>query len=345
MRESVEPLSVEHPAAPVLRREWKLEGDRRITNCRACGAGDLTRGFEVREAGDEFRWLRCTSCGSLVLDLLPTVDDLSAVHGEGTYHGAGRRKFVRAIEGLVGGFRNARARWVARNTVPGGRILDVGCGRGQMVRALAGWGFQGAATEISYSAAQQVREVPAIEVRIGSEAIASWPPASFDAVCFFHTLEHMDDPRAALAHAYRLLDMDGQLFVEVPLLSPLARAFGARWFHLDCPRHLVQFTRQGLACAAARAGFRVAEQRSFSVEFSPASLFLSCWKCLFPTSNLYAHSQVTAPSAVRRVWSTVIILMGAGLFLVPAMLVAVLGQGDVLRARLIREDHAGGARS
>jgi SAM-dependent methyltransferase len=310
-----------------------------VEQCRACG-GDLGLGFRVPAEGEERAVLVCRSCASLTLDLVPSADDLSASHAAGSYHGAGRRKFVATIEGAVRRFRDARARWVARNTVAGGRILDVGCGRGRMVQTLGSWGFQVAATEISDGAAAQVREVPGVVVRVGPEALTSWPPASFDAVCFFHSLEHMSDPRRVLADAYRLLDAGGQLFVEVPLLSPLARAFGGHWFHLDCPRHLVHFTRQGLSSAAAEAGFLLAESRSFSLEFSPASLFLSCWKRLFPHSELYAHSQITAPSTVRRVWSSAVILTGAGLFLIPAALLALLGQGDVLRVRLVRQTDA-----
>src|SRR6185503_16632143 len=44
----------------------------------------------------------------------------------------------------------------------------------------------------------------------------------------------------------------------VPNIESLsARVFGRDWFHLDAPRHMVNFTRHSLQVALERAGFRV----------------------------------------------------------------------------------------
>ena len=64
---------------------------------------------------------------------------------------------------------------------------------------------------------------------------------------FWHSLEHLREPGAALAHAARLLAPGGVLVVAVPNAGSVqARLFGDRWFALDIPRHLVHLPAPAL---------------------------------------------------------------------------------------------------
>jgi hypothetical protein len=89
----------------------------------------------------------------------------------------------------------------------------------------------------------------------------------------FHVLEHLPDPREALAYAGGLLKPGGSLILQVPNAASFqARLFGPRWYGLDVPRHLINFTPQSLVLLLEQAGFSGKVVRRFSVRDNPASL-------------------------------------------------------------------------
>jgi len=88
----------------------------------------------------------------------------------------------------------------------------------------------------------------------------------FDCITLWHSLEHVRDPSAILRDCKKILKPGGVLLIAVPDAGGLeARTFGARWFHLDVPRHLFHFTRKSLASVLRAAGF--AGLRSWHQEF------------------------------------------------------------------------------
>jgi SAM-dependent methyltransferase len=118
---------------------------------------------------------------------------------------------------------------------PPGRILDVGAGDGALLDALARTGREAVGVE-RRSTRPDVVEADLTEMK------GSWA-----AVVFWHSLEHLPDPAAALEHAAALLAPGGVLVVAVPNAASIqARAFGDRWFALDLPRHLVHITAAAL---------------------------------------------------------------------------------------------------
>jgi hypothetical protein len=78
------------------------------------------------------------------------------------------------------------------------------------------------------------------------------------AVVFWHSLEHLPEPGAAIDQAARLLGPGGVAVVAAPNTESLqARAFGDRWLHLDLPRHLVHLSAQALLDRLRAAGFEI----------------------------------------------------------------------------------------
>lgn len=286
----------------------------------------------VTRGGAEHRYLRCTQCSSLNLAYVPAFEEIEVQHA-GRYHGAAREKFPAVIERALELLEGRRARWIARFLLPGARVLDVGCGRGVMAAALQRAGFDVSVTELNPSSAAGAVGRGVRQVYTGPDALASFAPGSLDAVSMFHSLEHFDDAAGTVARLAALLRPGGQFFVEVPLLSKLARRFGASWFHLDPPRHTVLFTDDGLGRAMAAARLRLRETHRFSLEFSAPSLALSVLGLRLGSDGLYASAHVTSPGWFRRVCAAALLLAGSGAALLPAAVLATTGAGDVLRAR------------
>ncbi len=252
-----------------------------VPSCAVCGAEPS----ETLHDGLAGRWrlVRCTGCGTARLNPRPADDEIPALYGEGYYTHepprtasppralrAGRNAHLNARLGYalepaspVGRLAGrlvpplaAMAERSVRSLPPGGRLLDVGCGNGLFVAeaGLAGWEASGIDPDAAAVAAGRHAGLDLTTESIAERAQRE--PAAFAAVTLSHSIEHVPDPVAVLRAAHDLLRPGGRVWLATPNLGAWGhRRFGARWLHLDPPRHLVLFDAPALATALVRAGF------------------------------------------------------------------------------------------
>jgi SAM-dependent methyltransferase len=152
---------------------------------------------------------------------------------------------------------------------PPGRLLDVGCGTGDLAAIFGRRGWSVAGIEPSRAAAEHARAI-GVEAVAGTLADAPWEDGEFDAILFNHSLEHIDDPAQAVAAAARLLRPGGLLAIAVPNFGSWhRRLFGSAWFQLDLPRHLQHFDRDSLSTLVEAANLRPVEITAASMRPSP----------------------------------------------------------------------------
>ena len=145
---------------------------------------------------------------------------------------------------------------------PGGRLLEVGCGTGDLLAGARDLGWTVTGVDFD-AAAVAVARRRGLSVREGDLAAQGFADGSFDAVTMFHLIEHVPDPRALLAECRRVLAPGGRLVVATPNpRSRCHRRFGVSWMGLDPPRHLHLFPPGTLRREAERAGFRAEEVRT-----------------------------------------------------------------------------------
>jgi ubiquinone/menaquinone biosynthesis C-methylase UbiE len=163
-----------------------------------------------------------------------------------------------------GGVSELKARQVAMLAPgPGVRILDAGCGRGEVLlacaragAAVAGVDYAAAAVEISR---RTLADVPGAQVVRGSVDALPWPDASFDRVLCADVVEHLDPDQAdrALAEFRRVLAPGGFLLVHT---APNRLFRTVTW-----PLARLVLRAAGFAANADRLDFWLEEARRFHV--------------------------------------------------------------------------------
>jgi SAM-dependent methyltransferase len=171
-------------------------------------------------------------------------------------------------------------RWLARRRPARGRLLDVGCGAGELLVMLRSDGWTVSGVEPSPAAVATARTRHRLDVFEGGIDEVDLPAAAYDVVVLAAVLEHLHDPLAALTRVRELLAPGGLVAVLfLPLLaSPQARLFGGRWLGLDVPRHLHHFELATFARLAQQAGLRIDSAETYSRRHN-ATLWVSS---LFP---------------------------------------------------------------
>ena len=139
----------------------------------------------------------------------------------------------------------------------GSRVLEIGCATGEFLAELSAGGYYTAGVEPSPECAAEARKV-CPEVYVGMMEEAEYPAESFDAICMFHVLEHIESPVDALRWIWGKIKPHGLLYLEVPdvrypYLGNLSRFFQTA--------HLWSFSLATLKAILAKAGFAVVWSR------------------------------------------------------------------------------------
>ena len=230
----------------------------------------------------------CSNCGLLFLDEKLLSSQLENFYPSGYWWLSG---------GLSGRLERFYREWMVRsdqlrftcqvlNPVIGLRLLDIGCGSGTFVKMARQAGLDAMGLEISPEALKIARKEVSKNMIVGSEKELLESNLAFDAITLFHSLEHMTEPFQFLKRLKRLLKPEGSLIVQVPNAGSLqARIFGSKWYGLDCPRHLYNYTLFSLFQLLGGAGFRVRSVRYFSLRDNAAAIVSSMFPFLDPMSN------------------------------------------------------------
>jgi 2-polyprenyl-3-methyl-5-hydroxy-6-metoxy-1,4-benzoquinol methylase len=144
---------------------------------------------------------------------------------------------------------------VEKVVAPPGRLLDVGCGSGEMLAVARerGWEVQGV-EPVEQSATYAVKE-RGLDVRAVLLQESGLPERSYDVVSAFHVLEHMPDGLGFLRTMTRWVRPGGCVVVETPNWRSVARrTSGAAWPYLRPLEHVAHYTPTTLASTLRRAG-------------------------------------------------------------------------------------------
>jgi SAM-dependent methyltransferase len=143
------------------------------------------------------------------------------------------------------------------------RVLDVGCGSGDLMLLLRAAGCDAEGVEPD-PAARAIAAERGLSVHPGTaeDLPVEVTSQAWDLVICTHALEHMRDPARGLANMRRLLAPGGLFHCEVPNSESLHfRTFRQISEMTDLPRHLFFFNKSALSRLAARTGLDITSWR------------------------------------------------------------------------------------
>jgi SAM-dependent methyltransferase len=179
------------------------------------------------------------------------------------------------------------------------RILDIGCGSGQLLRHLASRGFENLlGVDPSPSCARSAKRLYGLKVITASLLTLSMPAGSSDVIITSGVLEHIRDLDTALETIRQLLAEKGILFVEVPDVTRFSEGTDGP-FQEFSPEHINFFSIRSLTNLMARHGFRClaagqAMRAHFEVHYPAAYGLFE----VHPTPSCFETDRVTE-SALR----------------------------------------------
>ncbi len=216
----------------------------------AFSAVDRNRGLGD---GRAFQYARCTVCSTLALANAP--EDLSEYYPPAYYDLPDPADLHRLAASEA-----HKVELLERHVTPG-RLVEIGPGFGVFALAARKAGFAVTGIEMDPRCCAYLESSVGVEV-IRSDrpapALVILPPSRV--IALWHSLEHLPAAGEVLEAAASALEPGGALVVSTPNPESLQmRLLGARWAHIDAPRHLALIPLDALTARLAQHGMRQAE--------------------------------------------------------------------------------------
>jgi 2-polyprenyl-3-methyl-5-hydroxy-6-metoxy-1,4-benzoquinol methylase len=132
-------------------------------------------------------------------------------------------------------------------------VLDVGCGTGQFVsminntaKSIIGIDLSEECIQFAVKRGLNCKKANFLDIKEKVDIITMW-----------HLIEHLRNPKEFIKHAYDLLNFNGILLIETPVIGSISFSFGKDWRFFMPVEHINLFTQNALFSLAIQCGFIV----------------------------------------------------------------------------------------
>lgn len=210
-----------------------------MNKCRICGHSANMEKYIIKEmmygTKEEFEYFVCGSCGCMQISTVP--------NNLGDYYKDNYYSYSNSIN----------TKKVERKD--GTRVLDVGCGAGALLCAMAEEGMYNLtgcdpfiSDDIEYENGVKIYKRTIHEME-----------GEYDWIFMNDSYEHMTDPHEVMDSVSRLLAKGGIVKIRIPVFPNIAwDMFKENWFQIDAPRHIFLHSVNSMALLAEKHDFKIA---------------------------------------------------------------------------------------
>jgi len=262
-----------------------------ITKCPICGNNQFDAYMHTKDfffTQEEFTLSKCKDCDFVFTNPIP--QDLSSYYETTNYlsHNTGDNGIMGNLYSMLRNINIKRKYKLVTNYNPSGKILDIGCGTGELLNYFKNNNWEVSGVEPNDTARAFANKKFNIDIS-KEEALEELTPNSFDIISMWHVLEHVYDLHNRLMQISKLLKKEGTIFIALPNLdSPDSKKYKEYWSAIDVPRHLYHFTQQSFENLISKHNMKLVHAEPMKFD----SYYVSMLSEKYKKNNLYLPSAI-----------------------------------------------------
>ncbi|MDD4394788.1 MAG: class I SAM-dependent methyltransferase [Bacteroidales bacterium] len=220
-----------------------------LQQCPICHSSQISEFKNIKDyflTQEDFTVARCEHCGFLFLNPRPDKAAIAPYYKSEAYfsHSDGRKGLIARMYQIVRHF-NIRNKYKLINKYKkSGKILDIGCGTGDVLAYFSANNWQIEGVEPDADARKVAQEKNHFTPHQEAD-LKNFPDASFDVITMWHVMEHVHNLEERMQTVRRLIKPDGEFIFSVPICDSWdAQHYGEYWAAWDVPRHLYHFSQE-----------------------------------------------------------------------------------------------------
>jgi len=256
--------------------------------CKVCSGTNFIEAINAKEMmlglGKESTYFKCGDCGVLQIENFANSEELYPKN----YINVRSRKSLPAITKLkkrlykesvkygmgnhtiLGKLANSYSSCLRTSSIkdfakPNNSIIDIGCGVGYFIEALAEIGF----SDLTGIEPFIEEEINGNGFKVYKTFLSKMPlEKKYDIIMMHHSFEHVTDPLETLKNIKSLLAENGIIVIRIPVCDSYAyEKYKENWVQIDAPRHNFLHTNKSMNVLANLAGFDIFKIRDDSTYF------------------------------------------------------------------------------
>lgn len=196
---------------------------------------------------------QCEKCGFIYQNPRPSGEKLENYYNTETFSVAYERGTKDIPETTYNRFVRVEKFWNDSNTIPTGKVLDLGTHTGQFLYFLKKKNYNCEGIEISKKAAEAGRKWYDVNITVGNiyELDKLFQKETYQFITLFHLLEHLTDFPSFFKNINYILKQDGILNIEVPDILRMKKNY-VNYFYIE---HISYFSLYTLDFLLKRYGY------------------------------------------------------------------------------------------
>jgi 2-polyprenyl-3-methyl-5-hydroxy-6-metoxy-1,4-benzoquinol methylase len=241
-------------------KQSKMKNVRNI--CEVCGSPKFSHYLTVKDyflSGEVFEIVQCTVCGFRYTNPRPPENEMERYYSSDDYisHNAQKITLTTTLYKAARFFAIRNKFGIIKDFSPGEKILDIGCGTGELLNYCAGKGYRVQGVELNDRARNFAQNSYHLTIAKNLTDLTA-SAEKFDVITLWHVLEHFYMLNRPLQIVKEVLLPGGVLIIALPNCNSWdAKHYKEHWAAYDIPRHLSHFSYPTFKLLAFRNGFEV----------------------------------------------------------------------------------------